>query len=475
MIKEFYSFKNKEYHYLYNVSEMLAFKINGELFKDLNEISNNHFEISDELKDALLVMKLVKNDNESGYLERQEDPSNYTITNLILNLVQDCNLACIYCYGGEGEYNNKGYMSEKIAFDSVDWFLKQAKTAKDLLITFFGGEPLLNFDLLKKIVQYSIEKSKEYEKKLSFSITTNATLISKEVIEFFNQHKFSLTISIDGTEHMHDKNRPFKSGKGSYSSIVPKIKELIESRSSKSICARATVTSFNTDIHELKESLYRIGFKKVVTTPVSSPISQSFTKNKEYLESDSSISEFQLSAEQYEILYSNIEIEGKEILEAIKSRDIVKCSHNRIFETIKQLKTKRKRTTPCGSGRGMIAVSVTGELFPCHRFVGDEKHNLNNIYSFDPLKRRPYFANTVDNKLDCYTCWARYSCGGGCLHDNQHSTGHYSLPNEWSCKFFSKIAESAIVAYCEMNDDDRKFICTEIEREIYIIKNKSNK
>ena len=438
----FHVFSYKDSFYLYDIAQMNAYEI-----------------------DEGLYLKLITNRNGSDFFENfiKSLPAknikvrltdvNYPIHNLVLMVAQVCNLSCVYCYGVDGEYGTKGKMNEEVAYKSVDFLIKQSGDVQTISITFFGGEPLLNFPIIKKVVDYSRKKAKEAKKTVSFSITTNGTKFNDEINAYLNQNNFGVLVSFDGDEEIQNSNRPYKNGKGSYANTLPKIQAFLKSRNGNAT-ARATITNFSHDLDDLKKRLINLGFRRAHATPAT--VSE-FALDKRGIEK---VSDFQ-----YDTLLTNIEKEADEILDAIVNRkDLSGFIGNPIVINITQLINKTKSMNPCGAGRAMLGVSITGDLYPCHRFVGNEKFNLGNLDSFDKASKETYVNNYTENHPVCSKCWAKYHCGGrGCIHDNEVTMGDVNNVNIKHCTILKYGLKNSIHIYNSLNEQDREYFNANIK------------
>lgn len=366
-------------------------------------------------------------------------PKQVPVTNISLNVAQVCNMSCVYCYGGDGEYGGKGYMKQPTAFEAVDWLFTHSLNATDLSIVFFGGEPLLNFNLIKEVVAYSLDKAEKTGKKIYFGITTNGTKFNEEINAFLNQYQFSVTISFDGDAQMQNRNRPMKGGKGSYEVVKDKIETFLKTRNGKA-SGRATVTDYNTDLEKIRQILHETGFATIGHTMVSAPEQHDFL----------------ISSAQYQKILADLEVQAQEVLSEIKSRRNIS---NSLFKGIlNQLVRHQKKLYFCGLGRGLLAVSDKGDIFPCHRFVGDEKMKMGNIANFDPQTQQKYIENTGLSHPKCGGCWARYFCGGGCIHESIMANGKMHEPDDKWCQTLRRSVEFCIVIYDKLNEEDIAFL-----------------
>ncbi|MCB0743230.1 MAG: 4Fe-4S cluster-binding domain-containing protein, partial [Ignavibacteriae bacterium] len=430
-----FSFKNK--HFIYDIESVNIFEIEEDFYTLLK---NEDVEF---LKDFLKELPDEYFKNKLSIPDRGESEP---LTNISLNVAQVCNLSCVYCYAVDGEYGLKGKMRHPIAKKSVDFLIEESKNAKNISITFFGGEPLLNIPVLKETVEYALKKAEENNKRISFSITTNGTKFDKDINAFLNKHKFSVTVSFDGDRETQDANRPFRGGKGSFDKTLPKIQEFLKSRNGNAT-ARATVTNHTTDLKHLKNELKRYGFKRAAATVATV---------SEYANKERGVKSINIHDEEMQKIFESEDFEALNILNAIKERkNISEFSNSKIFSFLFQLKKKNKKTSFCGAGRKMVGISINGDVYPCHRFVGEAKFKLGNISDFDSDTRKKYSDSYTQKHPVCSKCWAKYHCGGaGCIQDNEVMMGDVNNINTRHCTQLKHQLKHAINIFSKMDEDD---------------------
>lgn len=430
-----YSFEDK--FYIFDIQEVNAYEIEEDLFDFLEDKDQKYIE-------TFLGIANNRKEDKTGQVVAEP------LSNISLNVAQVCNLSCVYCYGVDGEYGLKGKMNEETAKKSIDFLIKESKNQKSISITFFGGEPLLNFPLIKKCVDYSREQAFQNGKKISYSITTNGTKFSKEVNKYLNDNKFTVMVSFDGDQETQDKNRPFRGGKGSYENTLPKIKEFLDSRNGNAT-ARATVTNYTSDLKSLKRKLKEIGFRSANATVAT--VSDFANDNR-------GVSTINAEDVMMKEIFEADSIEAKELLNSIKQRkNLSEFRSSKIFHYIFSLKEKRKSKYACGVGRKMVGIAINGDVYPCHRFVGDDKFKLGNVENFDSNSRSKYSESYTDSHPVCSKCWAKYQCGGGgCIQDNEIMKGGIDKINTRHCSELKHQLKHAIRIYNELNEDDINFL-----------------
>ncbi len=436
-----FNFKNK--FYIFDCEIFRTYEIKKELYSSI--MKEDSLFITSILSGATPDRR-IRNDTSTQPLTTPKPLSNISI-----NIAQVCNLSCVYCYAGDGEYGMKGKMSFEMAKKCVNFLISESKHLKKISITFFGGEPLMNIPVLKKTTIYSLEEARKAHKTVSFSITTNGTLLNKDINKFLNDHNFSVTISFDGDKKIQDKNRPFVGGAGSFDATLPLVKEFLLSRKGKAT-ARATLTEKNANITELKNILKSYGFKKVQVIAVTIADAARETRGLETIN---------LNDEVMSNVYSDLSRQADAILEAIRSKipldNDLKTS--KVFLTLEQLFHKNKKMNFCGVGRKMVAIAVNGDIYPCHRFVGDESFNMGNISDFDPSKRLLYTHRFVHKHSTCSKCWIKFFCGGGgCLQDNYIMMGGVENVNERYCAEMEYTIKQTIRMLSDLSEKDISYL-----------------
>jgi uncharacterized protein len=347
----------------------------------------------------------------------------FPLQRIVLNTTNQCNLACTYCYEYSADKISQTegkpkFMTAEIAQASIDMLIKESADRPSIHVTFFGGETLLNFMMLKSTIGYAQRKCAEVGKHVEFSLTTNATLLTEEIIDFLAENKVGITISIDGDKELNDKMRIFHDGKGSYDTIVPRIKMLLGRHKTNSIGARVTLTSGVLHVRRIYEHLTQeVGFHAVGFSPA--------TANPERLYS---IGETKMG---------NV-LEGFEDL-AWEYRDWAVAGRQHGFtnvnDTLKELNSGMSKAYPCGAGLGLLGVGTAGDVSLCHRFVDSDTGKMGHVKNGGvDHEARDEFLNThhIGARYDCHTCWARPVCAGGCYHeafvhygDTSAATLHY--------------------------------------------------
>lgn len=390
------------------------------------EIEEAYEELIDLVKEEVLYSKDLYEE-----IAMAGDESESYIKALCLNVIHDCNLRCKYCFADEGEYKGcRKPMSAEVGKRAIDYVLENSGNIKNIEVDLFGGEPLMVFDTIKEIVDYAKEKDKLYNKNIRFTMTTNATLLNDEIIDYIDKNMGNIILSIDGRKEVNDNVRIRVDGSGCYDRILPNIKKMVDRRDpSKQYYARGTFTRENTDFFEDVMALANEGFSEISIEPVVLPDSHNLSIRSEDLPK---------IYEQYDMLY-------KEMLRRAENNDNpFKFYHFNI--DLNGGPCVYKRIAGCGAGHEYVAITPDGDIYPCHQFVGNEKFLLGNINSGIKNKNLSKdFKNAhIYNKPKCKECWARFYCSGGCQANNFNFNGDIHVPYEIGCEMQKKRIECAI-------------------------------
>ncbi|NLW22736.1 MAG: thioether cross-link-forming SCIFF peptide maturase [Tissierellia bacterium] len=356
---------------------------------------------------------------------------------LCLHVAHDCNLRCKYCFASQGDFKgDRSLMSLEVGKRALDFLVENSGNRRNLEVDFFGGEPLMNFELVKELVYYGRRLEKENNKHFRFTITTNGVLLDDEKIDFINEHMDNVVLSLDGRKEINDNMRKTISGEGSYDIILPKIKNMVEKRGDKDYYIRGTFTRYNMDFSKDALDFYEHGFKKISIEPVvTSP-------DKDYA----------LREEDLEIILKEYEDFSKEYIK-IKKRDKDFLFFHFMID-LNQGPCLVKRVVGCGAGSEYMAVTPEGDLYPCHQFVGDEKFKMGNVFEgiINTQIREEFKKANVYNKEECSTCWARFYCSGGCHANAYNFHQDIKKPYKIGCEMEKKRIECAISILANIND-----------------------
>ena len=349
---------------------------------------------------------------------------------LCLHVAHTCNLNCAYCFAGQGEYQGeRGLMSYEVGKQALDFLIENSKGRRNLEVDFFGGEPLMNFDVVKRLVAYAREREKECGKNFRFTLTTNGVLIDDDVIDFSNREMSNVVLSLDGRKEIHDRYRVDYAGKGSWDRIVPKFQKLVEARGNKNYYMRGTFTHANPDFLKDIEVMLDLGFTELSMEPVvCAPDAPSA-----------------LTAEDLPIVLEQYEKLAEKMLKAHRAGKPFTFYHYMI--DLKGGPCIYKRVSGCGSGTEYMAVTPSGELYPCHQFVGEERFKLGDVWQgvTNTEIREEFAACNVYSRPECRDCWAKLYCAGGCAANAYHATGSVTGVYSYGCDLFRKRMECAIM------------------------------
>jgi uncharacterized protein len=355
------------------------------------------------------------------------------LKHLILHVTEACNLRCDYCYYGEShgrrKRNHSGTMSLETAKTAVDFLIAHSKNLKEVGIVFFGGEPLLNFKLITEIVPYATECGRRVDKKVTFSLTTNATLLNDDIVAYLANHHIGVTVSMDGHEDIHDRHRRFPDGSPSYEIIYPKILHLIRALH-KPVPARVTLVKTAGDLSVTLRHLLEMGFAEVGFSPVT-------TGNRK----------FQFSKSAMDELLSQFRLLSCEFLSYACRDEYLGFSN--LTDLLVSLHGNELKNYPCGAGLGLFSVSHEGRLFLCQRFTGQDPYCMGDIFNgFNREKLQAFREQAeISRKKECRRCWVRTLCTGGCYHEACVREGDWLKPNLHYCNWIQKWIETGLEIY----------------------------
>lgn len=359
-----------------------------------------------------------------------KERSGDVIKALCLHVAHTCNLNCSYCFASQGKYHgDRALMSFEVGKRALDFLIENSGSRTNLEVDFFGGEPLMNWDVVKELVKYARSQEGPCHKNFRFTLTTNGMLIDDDVIDFANKEMSNVVLSLDGRKEIHDRLRVDYAGNGSYDRIVPKFQELVKSRGGKNYYMRGTFTHANPDFTKDIFHMADLGFTELSMEPVvASPDDPAAL----------TASDIEIVKEQYEIL-------AKEMLLREKEGRPITFYHYMLDLT--EGPCIYKRISGCGSGTEYMAVTPWGDLYPCHQFVGDEKYKLGDIWNgvTNDLLREQFRSCNAYSRSECNDCWAKFYCSGGCAANAYHASGSIQGTYEPGCELFKKRIECAIM------------------------------
>ncbi|MBR5139855.1 MAG: thioether cross-link-forming SCIFF peptide maturase [Clostridia bacterium] len=403
----------------------------GEKYKGCEDVSSEEIE---ECYDQILALResgqLFSPDTFEGMAGTLKEKTAGVVKALCLHIAHTCNLNCSYCFASQGKYHGeRAVMSLEVGKRALDFLIENSGTRRNLEVDFFGGEPLMNFEVVKELVRYAREIEKKHNKNFRFTLTTNGVLIDDDVIEFANKEMSNVVLSLDGRKEIHDRFRVDYAGNGSFDRIVPKFQRLVESRGGKNYYMRGTFTHANPDFLEDIKVMLDLGFKELSMEPVVCAPGDAAELTDEDIE---------IVMEQYEAL-------AELMLKKHREGDPFTFYHYMI--DLKGGPCIYKRISGCGSGTEYMAVTPWGDLYPCHQFVGDDKYRLGSIYEgvTNTAAQKEFLDCNVYAKEDCRDCWAKLYCSGGCAANAYHATGSVTGIYKKGCELFKKRMECAIM------------------------------
>lgn len=386
-----------------------------------------------------------------GQISKDIEVKNLPATTLILNIASGCNLSCTYCYKEDlTTLKNSGNMTFEIAKEAINQLHTNTPNQPLYTITFFGGEPLSNFPLIKDVVLYANDFFKKHKAKVDYNLTTNGTLLNETIIDFFKKYRIGLTLSMDGPKDIHDKTRLTNAQKGTYDIVSKKAKLLLNSYKSRPIGARVTLTRGITDVVRIWDHLFNeMGFNEVGFAPATS--------------SDSSI--FNLTEKELLKVFEGFKVLGNDYVEAaLKNRF---NGFSNIHRIISDIHFGTKKSLPCGAGVGLLSVSYSGSYDLCHRFTGSDFPSFGNIQQgLDKIKLTKFIEKRANNQdISCQTCHIRNFCAGGCYHESYIKYGNPLSAVLHYCDIMRDWIDFGIVAYAKIKDKNPKFIETYFKEE----------
>ncbi len=416
-------------------------KSDAEIVDTLLKQYADHPEVTaDEIRDCLDDIEQLRQQGrlftQDTYADKAFDFKNRSsvVKALCLHVAHTCNLNCSYCFAAQGKFHGEaGLMSFETGKRALDFLVENSGTRHNLEVDFFGGEPLMNFEVCKQLVAYARSIEKEHNKNFRFTLTTNGIGLTDEVIEWANKECYNVVLSLDGRKEVNDRFRKDIKGTGSYERIVPKFQKLVKAREGqpdKTYYMRGTFTHYNPDFtNDIFHMADDLGFTELSMEPVVAPSDSPSALTEE---------DFPVICEQYEIL-------AKDMLRREKEGKPITFYHYMI--DLEHGPCIYKRISGCGSGTEYMAVTPWGDLYPCHQFVGEEKYKLGDVWNgvTNTELRDEFKLCNVYARPDCADCWARLYCSGGCAANAMHATGDIHGTYEYGCRVFRKRIECALM------------------------------
>ena len=369
-------------------------------------------------------------------------PASATLDSIGLLVSQRCNLNCGYCYGRAGEYGQTAQMHEDTGTRAIDWLAERSGQTTRLRIRLFGGEPLLNLPVIRRVVEHAKARRTEKGKSFRFLITTNGTLLDEETVAFLAENSIKVVVSLDGPADVQDANRPFGDGRGSYEIVAANVARLLSVMPPHLAFCRATLHG-PTDLNRVTKAIRDLGFA-----------------HGKIAEAAPSMHGDPAGPRAPAPLMEHWEAEALELLHAVRARDAAALvgmnQTSPVARMLIVLATRRRKYFHCGAGRSYLAISAAGDVFPCHRFVGLAEHRMGSIWD-EELALARYSQSLLATAAECSECWARYLCGGGCIYDHRARSGSLAKPDPVSCRQMRFAAELAVHVHCELGKADRAY------------------
>ncbi len=359
---------------------------------------------------------------------------------MCLNMAHDCNLKCGYCFASQGNFKGqRSLMSYEVGQKAFDYLVKNSGSRVNLEVDFFGGEPLMNFDVIKKLVNYARSLEKDNNKRFRFTITTNGVLLDDEIIKYINENMDNVVLSIDGRKSVNDKMRKTLNDKGSYDVIVNNFKKLVDNRKEKDYFARGTYTAYNLDFSEDVKHMRELGFEHISVEPVVAKPEEKYALREEHVNTLKEeyeklakmyVNDYKSKDKKFSFFHFNIELDGGP------------CIY--------------KRSVGCGAGTEYIAVTPEGDFYPCHQFVGETEFIIGNVNDgITNEKVVDKFRDvSVNDKPTCNDCWAKYYCSGGCHANAYNFNKDFKVPYNVGCELEKKRIECSIMIKAKLQDEE---------------------
>ena len=402
-----------------------------EKYADRDDVTKEDLELCfEDIEELKSQGKLFSEDTFEPMAGDLKKKSAGIVKALCMHIAHTCNLNCSYCFASQGKYHgDRAMMSFEVGKQAFDFLIANSGTRRNLEVDFFGGEPLMNFDVVKELVAYARSIEKDHGKNFRFTLTTNGVLIDDDVIDFANKEMSNVVLSLDGRKEVHDRFRVDYNGKGSWEKIVPKFQKLVEARDGKNYYMRGTFTHHNPDFLEDIKEMLSLGFKELSMEPVVCAADDPSALTDEDLP---------IVMKQYEEL-------AELMLKKHKEGDGFTFYHYMI--DLKGGPCIYKRISGCGSGTEYMAVTPWGDLYPCHQFVGEEKYRLGDVWKgvTNTAIQNEFAECNVYTREECRKCWARLYCSGGCAANAYHATGSVKGIYATGCELFKKRMECAIM------------------------------
>ena len=426
----------------YRLLDFFTEKLKGECPEEIiSTLANEGFDKQDIIDTYAELKALCDDDSlfsEDTYRPFADMLAEAPIKSMCLNISHDCNLRCEYCFAAQGDFGHgRKLMSFEVGKAAIDFLIKHSANRHNLELDFFGGEPLMNLDVVKKVVEYARSIEKEHNKNFRFTMTTNGILLDDDSIDFINREMSNVVLSLDGRKEVNDRLRPTVNKKGSYDIIVPKYQKLVAERGDKEYYVRGTFTKYNLDFTDDVMHLNELGFDQISVEPVVTDPELPYALTE---------SDLPAIAEEYEKL-------SKILIERKKNGTSFNFFHFMI--DLDQGPCAIKRLRGCSCGNEYVAVTPEGDIYPCHQFVGMDEWKMGSVLdnSIDHKMKKMFSKANIYSKEECADCWAKFYCSGGCNANNMQYNNTIFKPHKLSCALEQKRLECAIMIKAALADE----------------------
>lgn len=424
---------------VYNILDYYPNMSSNEIIKCLSSDFSN-----EDIDEAIKEIEILKNEgllfHKDTYLEHESFKNRKPVVKaLCLHVSHDCNIRCKYCFASQGDFKGqRALMDIEIGKKSIDFLLNNSGNRKNLEVDFFGGEPLMNFEVVKEIVAYGREKEQEYGKNIRFTTTTNGVLLDDEKMEFINKHMHNVVLSLDGRESVNDFMRYTINGKGTYETIIPKLLKMAELRNHENYYVRGTFTGFNLDFSKDVLHMADLGFKHISVEPVVAEPHHDYAIKEEDLPT----------------VFNHYESLAEEYLKRRNKGNGFNFFHFMI--DLNQGPCVIKRISGCGAGSEYIAVTPEGDIYPCHQFVGNTDFRIGSVFdnTIDKNIYESFSEAHVYNKEKCNSCWAKFYCSGGCHANAYNFNKDIMVPYDIGCEMEKKRIECALTIQAKLSEEE---------------------
>lgn len=426
----------------YRLLDFFTEKLKGECPEEIiSTLVNEGFDKQDIIDTYAELKALCDDDSlfsEDTYRPFADMLAEAPIKSMCLNISHDCNLRCEYCFAAQGDFGHgRKLMPFEVGKAAIDFLIKHSANRHNLELDFFGGEPLMNLDVVKKVVEYARSIEKEHNKNFRFTMTTNGILLDDDSIDFINREMSNVVLSLDGRKEVNDRLRPTVNKKGSYDIIVPKYQKLVAERGDKEYYVRGTFTKYNLDFTDDVMHLNELGFDQISVEPVVTDPELPYALTE---------SDLSAIAEEYEKL-------SKILIERKKNGTSFNFFHFMI--DLDQGPCAIKRLRGCSCGNEYVAVTPEGDIYPCHQFVGMDEWKMGSVLddSIDHKMKKMFSKANIYSKEECADCWAKFYCSGGCNANNMQYNNTIFKPHKLSCALEQKRLECAIMIKAALADE----------------------